>query len=227
MSIYEVLPNWAGSNGPSSYPHDVIRVYTRPFHYQTRSSYHISALSVSSLSPLSTHHVFCFQLLPAKLLTIRCARIQPLNPTQGLAFNKWSQLTTHNSYVWELRDSYLVLIVMEANKMHPELEEDEEDFVLLNLDVLCRQFDIPPNVPYTLTDLDTLNPILIIDRKFKLIGEYEETIGTCFGFSKDEAAQMVPDERGPLEANLTPGKKHNTSKLSSKKASELGAFIRL
>ncbi|KAK2635222.1 hypothetical protein Ddye_030014 [Dipteronia dyeriana] len=172
MSIYEVLSNWAGSNGPGSYPHDVTRVYTRPFHYQTRSSYHISALSVSSLSPLMTHPVFCFQYLPAKLLTIRCARIQPLNPIQGLAFNKWSQLTTHNSYVWELRDSYLVLIVMEANKMHPELEEDEEDFVLLNLDVLYRQFDIPPNVPYTLTDLDTLNPILIIDRKFKLVSRW-------------------------------------------------------
>ncbi|KAK3224752.1 hypothetical protein Dsin_004614 [Dipteronia sinensis] len=55
----------------------------------------------------------------------------------------------------------------------------------------------------TLKDLDTMNPILIIDRKLKLIGEYEETMGTCFFFSEDEAAQMVPDERGPSEANLT------------------------
>ncbi|KAL5736275.1 hypothetical protein ACOSP7_030743 [Xanthoceras sorbifolium] len=95
---------------------------------------------------------------------------------------------------------------MEANKMHPEHEEDEEEFVLLDLDVLYGQFDIPPNAPYTLTDLDTLNPVLIIDGKLKLIGEYEETIGTCFVFSEDEAAQMVHEERGPSEANLTPGK---------------------
>ncbi|KAK4839151.1 hypothetical protein QYF36_019581 [Acer negundo] len=108
--------------------------------------------------------------------------------------------------LWGLKLAELKIQVMEANKMHTEHEEDEEEFVLLDIDVLYEKFDIPPNAPYTLTDLDTLNPILIIDGKLKLIGEYEETIGTCFVFSEDEAAQTVHDERGPSEANLPQGK---------------------
>ncbi|KAF9625051.1 hypothetical protein IFM89_017199 [Coptis chinensis] len=32
--------------------------------------------------------------------------------------------------------------------------------------------------------LDTLNPILIIGDNLKLIGEYEETIGTCYVFTE-------------------------------------------
>ncbi|TYH44296.1 hypothetical protein ES332_D11G184400v1 [Gossypium tomentosum] len=51
-----------------------------------------------------------------------------------------------------------------------------------------------------------MNPILIIDKKVKLIGEYEETIGTCFVFSEDEASPVVHEETGPSEANLFSGK---------------------
>ncbi|EOA31755.1 hypothetical protein CARUB_v10014973mg [Capsella rubella] len=34
--------------------------------------------------------------------------------------------------------------------------------------------------------LDTLNPVLTIDGKIKLVGEYIETIGTCLAFSEKE-----------------------------------------
>ncbi|XP_065865521.1 uncharacterized protein [Euphorbia lathyris] len=47
--------------------------------------------------------------------------------------------------------------------------------------------------------LDTLNPILIIDDKLKLVGEYKETIGTCLVFSEDGKLMIDP--------NLAPSKK--------------------
>ncbi|KAK2368090.1 general transcription factor 3C polypeptide [Trifolium repens] len=56
--------------------------------------------------------------------------------------------------------------------------EDQDEYVLLDLDGVYGLIDIPPNANYVLTGLDTLNPVLIIDDKFKLVGEYEETIGT-------------------------------------------------
>ncbi|OMO80313.1 Transcription factor TFIIIC, tau55-related protein [Corchorus capsularis] len=85
-------------------------------------------------------------------------------------------------------------------------EQEESEFVLLDLDAVSGQIDIPPNAPYTLSGLDTINPILIIDDKVKLIGEYEETIGTCLVFSEDEAAPVVHEETNPSEANLFSGK---------------------
>ncbi|WCJ41307.1 Transcription factor TFIIIC tau55-related protein [Euphorbia peplus] len=87
-----------------------------------------------------------------------------------------------------------------------EGEEDEEEYVVLDLDAVSGQIDIPPNAPYVLSGLDTLNPILIIDDKLKLIGEYEETIGTCLVFSEDESQPVVHEETGPSEANLFSGK---------------------
>ncbi|KAI4322919.1 hypothetical protein L6164_022569 [Bauhinia variegata] len=92
---------------------------------------------------------------------------------------------------------------MEANVM-PKDHEDQEEYVLLNLDEVSEHVDIPPNAKYTLTDLDTLNPLLIIDDKLKLIGEYEETIGTCLVF-KEEDAPVVYEETGPSEVNLFHG----------------------
>ncbi|KAK8259578.1 hypothetical protein V6Z12_D13G065800 [Gossypium hirsutum] len=84
---------------------------------------------------------------------------------------------------------------MEKNKDDDYGEEEDSENI-----------DIPPNAPYTLFCLDTMNPILIIDKKVKLIGEYEETIGTCFVFSEDEASPVVHEETGPSEANLFSGK---------------------
>ncbi|CAH8316721.1 unnamed protein product [Eruca vesicaria subsp. sativa] len=76
-------------------------------------------------------------------------------------------------------------------------EEEEEEYVLMDLDDVSRHIDFPPDAPYTLSGLDTLNPILTIDGKIKLVGEYLETIGTCLAFSDKEVAAAE---------NKTPGK---------------------
>lgn len=89
---------------------------------------------------------------------------------------------------------------MEANAT----SNDEDEYVLLDLDGVYGLIDIPPNANYVLKGLDTLNPILIIDDKFKLIGEYEETIGTCIAFSEQDAP-VVHKETGPSETNLFSG----------------------
>ncbi|XP_058212922.1 uncharacterized protein LOC131324808 isoform X5 [Rhododendron vialii] len=49
--------------------------------------------------------------------------------------------------------------------------EDEEKYVLLDLDGVSGQVHIPPNAPYVLSGLDTLNPILVIDNKVKLVSQ--------------------------------------------------------
>uniref|UniRef100_A0A1D1XK30 General transcription factor 3C polypeptide 6 n=1 Tax=Anthurium amnicola TaxID=1678845 RepID=A0A1D1XK30_9ARAE len=91
---------------------------------------------------------------------------------------------------------------MEADDGDEE-EEEEEEFVFLDLDDVYEHADIPANTPYVLSGLNTLNPVLIIGDNLKLIGEYEETIGTCFVFSEDESETvLVHQETGPSEANL-------------------------
>ncbi|XP_071901664.1 uncharacterized protein [Coffea arabica] len=87
-----------------------------------------------------------------------------------------------------------------------EEEVEEEEYVLINLDAVTDLVNIPPNAPYVLSGLDTLNPTLIIDEKFRLIGEYEETIGTCLVFSECDAAPELHQETGPSEANLFTGR---------------------
>ncbi|XP_004244216.2 uncharacterized protein [Solanum lycopersicum] len=80
---------------------------------------------------------------------------------------------------------------------------EEAEYVLLDLDDLPCEVYIPPNAPYVLSGLDTLNPILTIDGKIKLIGQYDETIGTCLVFDEKDTP---PEEAGPSEANLCPGR---------------------
>lgn len=82
----------------------------------------------------------------------------------------------------------------------------EEEYVLLDLDSVHEQFDIPPDAPYLLSGLDTLNPILVIDNKLRLIGHYEETIGTCIALTEEGSSPIVPEEIGPSEANKFSGK---------------------
>ncbi|KAG0447355.1 hypothetical protein HPP92_028346 [Vanilla planifolia] len=72
------------------------------------------------------------------------------------------------------------------------LVEKDEEYVLLDLDSVCFQADIPPNAPYVLSGLDTMNPILTIGKTLRLVGEYQETVGTCYVFS----------ERGSSRADL-------------------------
>ncbi|KAK7244331.1 hypothetical protein RIF29_39151 [Crotalaria pallida] len=93
---------------------------------------------------------------------------------------------------------------MEANVAPHDHEEQDEEYVLLDLNDVSRLLDIPPNAKYVLTGLDTLNPVMIIDDKFKLIGEYEETIGTCIAFTEQDTP-AVHEETGPSEANLFSG----------------------
>ncbi|KAG0561133.1 hypothetical protein KC19_9G040000 [Ceratodon purpureus] len=65
-------------------------------------------------------------------------------------------------------------------------EEDwEEEYVVLDLDNVFHGAPIP-NFAYTLSGLDTLNPILTLDNGLKLIGQYTETIGSVVVYSEKE-----------------------------------------
>ncbi|KAK7335310.1 hypothetical protein VNO80_27088 [Phaseolus coccineus] len=90
---------------------------------------------------------------------------------------------------------------MEANSASCE-HEDQDEYVLLDLDGVSDLINLPANAKYVLTALDTLNPVLIIDDKFKLIGEYEESIGTCLAFTEEDTP-VVHEETGSSEVNLT------------------------
>ncbi|XP_059284964.1 uncharacterized protein LOC132038297 [Lycium ferocissimum] len=96
-------------------------------------------------------------------------------------------------------------------------EEEEAEYVLLDLDGLPPEVHIPPNAPYVLSGLDTLNPILTIDGKIKLIGQYDETIGTCLVFNESDDPPVVPEEAGPSEANLFPGRHMSDPKQTKSK----------
>ncbi|KAF5194180.1 Transcription factor TFIIIC, tau55-related protein [Thalictrum thalictroides] len=91
------------------------------------------------------------------------------------------------------------------NKNENVLEEEEE-YVLLDLEAVYGQINIPANTPYVLSGLDTLNPILTIGDNLKLIGEYDETIGTCYVFTETDNSPLEHKETGPSEANLFRGK---------------------
>ncbi|XP_020085261.1 general transcription factor 3C polypeptide 6-like [Ananas comosus] len=94
---------------------------------------------------------------------------------------------------------------------------NEEEFLLLDLDDICVYSDIPANAPYTLSGLDTANPTLVIGDRLKLIGEYQETIGTCYIFSEDgETATRNADTR-PSETNLINEKHISDSNQASSK----------
>ncbi|CAM0903660.1 unnamed protein product [Alopecurus aequalis] len=82
-----------------------------------------------------------------------------------------------------------------------EEEEEEEEYVLLELDD-CLYSDIQPNAPYILSGLDTLNPTLIVGDGLKMIGEYEETVGTCYLFSENDAPPK------PVNGETTPPKEN-------------------
>ncbi|XP_047266186.1 general transcription factor 3C polypeptide 6 isoform X1 [Capsicum annuum] len=87
---------------------------------------------------------------------------------------------------------FLLLYLMENKSLCDDnMEEEEAEYVLLDLDGISSEVHIPPNAPYVLSGLDTLNPILIIDGKIKLIGEYDETIGTCLVFNESVNTRVI------------------------------------
>ncbi|CAM0944413.1 unnamed protein product [Alopecurus aequalis] len=82
-----------------------------------------------------------------------------------------------------------------------EEEEEEEEYVFLELDD-CLYSGIQPNAPYILSGLDTLTPTLIVGDGLKMIGEYEETVGTCYLFSESDAPpKPVHGETAPPKEN--------------------------
>ncbi|XP_072963664.1 uncharacterized protein [Typha angustifolia] len=90
-------------------------------------------------------------------------------------------------------------INMKGNKQ----SENEEEYVLLDLDDIYVSADIPANAPYVLSGLSTMNPTLVIGDQLKLIGEYQETIGTCYVFSESDGAPAVMNtETEPSDKNL-------------------------
>ncbi|KAL8166193.1 hypothetical protein V2J09_007692 [Rumex salicifolius] len=89
------------------------------------------------------------------------------------------------------------------NAEHDDGGEDE--YVLLDLGGVSGKVDLAPGTPYVLSGLDTMNPVLTIGDKLKLIGEYEETVGTCLIFSENERKPVVHEETGASEENLFKG----------------------
>ncbi|KAF7002619.1 hypothetical protein CFC21_018085 [Triticum aestivum] len=82
-----------------------------------------------------------------------------------------------------------------------EEEEEEEEYVLLELDDVHYSC-IQPNAPYILSGLDTLTPTLVVGDGLKMIGEYEETVGTCYLFSESDAPpKPVHGEPAPPKEN--------------------------
>ncbi|CAM6119304.1 unnamed protein product [Calypogeia fissa] len=79
-----------------------------------------------------------------------------------------------------------------------QVEEVEDEYVLLDLEDVFHGAGLPANCPYTLSKLDTMNPILTLgDGGLKLIGEYEETVGQCLVFTEQ-------DEEVSLEGQVHP-----------------------
>ncbi|WVZ01093.1 hypothetical protein V8G54_027162 [Vigna mungo] len=72
---------------------------------------------------------------------------------------------------------------MEANSASYE-HEDQDEYVLLDLDSVSNFINFPANAKYVLT-----------------IGQYEESIGTCLAFTEQDAA-VVHEETGSSEVNL-------------------------
>ncbi|XP_066346543.1 uncharacterized protein [Miscanthus floridulus] len=90
-----------------------------------------------------------------------------------------------------------------------EVEVEEEEYVLLELDD-CLYSDISPGAPFVLSGLDTLTPTLIVGNGLKMIGEYKETVGTCYVFSESAQPEPLSNETPPSEENTD--KPTNSSK---------------
>jgi general transcription factor 3C polypeptide 6 len=85
----------------------------------------------------------------------------------------------------------------EEEEEKAEEEEEETEYVVLDLDEVFNGAAVPANCPYTLTGLDTMAPVLTLGNGLRLIGEYEETMGSVliFSESEDTATHEHNDER--------------------------------
>jgi general transcription factor 3C polypeptide 6 len=75
----------------------------------------------------------------------------------------------------------------EEEEEQAEEEEEETEYVVLDLDEVFNGAAVPANCAYTLTGLDTMAPVLTLGNGLKLIGEYEETMGSVLIFSESGA----------------------------------------
>ncbi|CAI0376140.1 unnamed protein product [Linum tenue] len=104
---------------------------------------------------------------------------------------------------------------MEAGLTEHSDEKGEEEYVLLDLDAVMEHVSIRPDTPYVLTVmLHSWSGHVEPNADYRwqseagellLIGEYEETIGTCLVFSENEAP-VLHKETGPSDANLFSGR---------------------
>jgi len=85
-------------------------------------------------------------------------------------------------------------------QIEEEEEAEEEEYVLLELDH-CLYSDILPGTPFALSGLDTLTPTLTVGDGLKMIGEYEETVGTCYLYSESEKPVSNSKEAPSKEVN--------------------------
>ncbi|THU55176.1 hypothetical protein C4D60_Mb11t03800 [Musa balbisiana] len=111
---------------------------------------------------------------------------------------------------------------MEGSMAQINHVEGEEEYVLLDLDDVCVRADIPANASYVLSShgmqgLDTAKPVLVIG-DLKLIGEYQETMGTCYIFSEGDGSPTVTcSETKPSETNVFKDKQFLDSKQAPSK----------
>ncbi|XP_074561422.1 uncharacterized protein LOC141817682 isoform X1 [Curcuma longa] len=102
---------------------------------------------------------------------------------------------------------------MDSNLTKANQVEDEEEYILLDLDDVCVDADIPANTPFVLSGLDTMNPVLAIGDHLKLIGEYQETMGTCYIFTESgETPSTTCADTTTSEANSSEDKKTTDAK---------------
>uniref|UniRef100_A0A7S0R9S3 Transcription factor TFIIIC triple barrel domain-containing protein n=1 Tax=Pyramimonas obovata TaxID=1411642 RepID=A0A7S0R9S3_9CHLO len=66
-------------------------------------------------------------------------------------------------------------------------EEEEVEYVLLDLGTELEEHDLDNYQTVKLMRLDTESPVLQFDGKVTLVGSYEETIGTCVVFEERNA----------------------------------------
>uniref|UniRef100_A0A0D9W7G0 Transcription factor TFIIIC triple barrel domain-containing protein n=1 Tax=Leersia perrieri TaxID=77586 RepID=A0A0D9W7G0_9ORYZ len=105
-----------------------------------------------------------------------------------------------------------------------EREEEEEEYVLLELDD-CLYSDIQPGAPY---GLDTLTPTLILGDDLKMIGEYEETIGTCYLFSETNAPpKPIHREIPPSGENMDKQGTSSSKDVPSKEVKHLASVQKI
>ncbi|KAG6543886.1 hypothetical protein Mapa_014726 [Marchantia paleacea] len=78
--------------------------------------------------------------------------------------------------------------------------EEEDEYVILDLEEVFHGAALPANCAYTLSGLNTMNPVLTLGDHLKLIGEYEETMGTVFVFT--ERDEEVPEDERIRGSNI-------------------------